>query len=82
MNKARRAILVELVDHDGSFQVRLHDVVRREQDRSTWKRDAFYTEKGYDRKVVEDMAFDDSDMTDLGVAIMARLWAFLERGEA
>jgi hypothetical protein len=77
-----RALLVSASEtEDGSIRISLDDVTRSDNDGRSWVLDAHMTSKTFDQETLDEMSFSDKDLENMGVAIMARLSAFKNRGE-
>lgn len=79
--KDRRAVLVELEKRNGVLQVRLHDVIQQDEKGMYWVKSGLITEKDYESRIFEEMAFEEKELADFGHYIMARLMAFWKRGK-
>lgn len=79
--KPKRAILVSTVPGEHSIRVSLDDVVSEAQVPRGWSQREHITSKEFSRESLKKMEFDDKELADFGHYILARLSAFIDRGE-
>ena len=79
--KAKRAVLVSLVKHQGVLRLSLDDAESQSGTPATWKQCEHYTSKPITEAELADLKFDEKELADFGYHILARLYAFKKRGE-
>jgi len=80
-SKPKRAILVSTITGERAIRVSLDDVVSDTQTPRGWSQREHITSKEFSRESLRKMEFDDKELADFGHYILARLSAFLDRGE-
>lgn len=80
--KAKRGVLVRLVRENGALMIRMDDAAQTEICSDLWRRMELITKGDLDEAQLADMNFDDKQLADFAVAIIARLYAYKEMGEA
>lgn len=79
--KARRAVLVSAVPGTNTVRICLDDVVSEFQAPKSWFQREHVTNKEISLSSFENGQFDDKELADFGFFILARLSAFMDRGE-
>jgi hypothetical protein len=77
-DRKQRAVVLYLEKSEKGFDIVMDDACRNGKD---WSWDVHVTRKLIDEKVWEDLSFQESELSDFGYYIMARLNAFRTRGE-
>ena len=81
-DRPNRGVLVcASTSDDGAMRISLDDVVRTGNDSAGWAVDCLYTFKDYDAKRFDALDFDEKELAAFGYSILARLYAFKQRGE-
>lgn len=80
--KAKRGVLVRLVQKDGALGIRLDDAAQVEPSSELWKRMDFVTVGDLDESSFDRMEFDEKALADFGYYVLARLRAYKEVGAA
>jgi len=78
---SNRAILVSIFREGDGFRVSLDDAVRDANEEALWRRVEHVTNKPMSANNIERMEFAESEFADFGHYILARLSAFVQRGE-
>lgn len=79
--KQRRAVLVSISEQEGKVLLRLDDVKQGSAGSKVWEQDVHYTHKTITLDQFKKLEFDDKELADFGLTIIARLYAFMKRGE-
>ncbi|MGH8079615.1 MAG: hypothetical protein ACREP7_03495, partial [Lysobacter sp.] len=84
MNKerAKRAVLVQLVVQGSGLALSLDDAVQVHGQSGTWKQAELFTSKLIDEGAFDRLDFDEKGLADFGYYVLARLHAFKAMGEA
>jgi hypothetical protein len=77
----KRAVLVSIVKEGDGYRVSLDDAIREAGAGRIWRQAEHVTNKLSPASEVENMQFAESELTNFGYYIFARLHAFVERGE-
>ncbi|WP_131721586.1 hypothetical protein [Xanthomonas sp. NCPPB 1128] len=79
--KSRRALLISIIDNNGSLRVDLDDVVNNGGPDEVWKKKEHVTNKDISADDFDGLSFDEKELADFGYFVMARLYAYRSRGE-
>ena len=77
-----RGVLVSLITHQGSLRLSLDDVLASGGSPPMWKQGDHYTSKPITEAELAELKLGEKELADFGYHILARLYAFKQRGEA
>lgn len=80
--KKKRAVMVRLVVKSEGLALSLDDIAQQDGDSRAWQLREHFTHKVLEQPSFDPMSFDDRELADFGYAILGRLHAFHELGEA
>lgn len=79
--EGKRAVLVSFYRDDKGTHLRLDDVVQKDGQPKLWEQDVYVTSKPITDEQLDKLDFGEKELADFGHYVLARLRAFLKRGE-